>query len=174
MDIHQQSAQLSSSPHRFPDYCLAISCVLTSYMLSLLPKKPGFTLSIGSGSGLLEALIVQNDEDVSIKGVEVNSTVNRYIAEEDMYIVGGAWDLSSLARHAAAWLFVYPRDPKLVSKYIYAYGGDAADVIIWLGPRVDWAEYEPCFRRSQFFDLSFPENVGLTPYESVVVARKAS
>lgn len=143
-------------------------------MISLLPKKPGFTLSIGSGSGLLEALIAQNDGDVPIKGVEVNSTVNRYITEEDMYIVGGAWGLSSLAQQAAVWMFVYPRDPKLVSKYIDTYGDDAVEMIVWLGPRVDWADYELCFRRSPFSDLRFPEDVGLTPYEAVVVARKPS
>lgn len=143
-------------------------------MISLLPKKPGFTLSVGSGSGLLEGLIAHNDHRLSAQGVEVTSTVNRYVAEEDMHVVSGGWGLCSNAQHAAAWMFVYPRDPNLITKYIDTYGDDAVEMIVWLGPRVDWADYEPCFRHSSFYDLSFPENVGLTPYETVVVARKPS
>lgn len=140
-------------------------------MVTLLPRKPEFTLSVGSGSGLLEAIITQIDEDVLVQGVEVNSTVNRYIAEEDMHVVGGGWGVCSRAQQASAWMFVYPRDPKLVTKYIDTYG-DAGAMIVWIGPRVDWVDYESCFRQSDFADLHFPESVGVSPYETVVIARK--
>jgi hypothetical protein len=172
MDISQISNQLSSSPKRFPDCCLGISSTLITHLAALLPKKPGFTISIGSGSGLLEALITHSDKDVSVAGVEVNSTINRYIAEEDMNIVGGGWGLCYAAQQAAAWMFVYPRDPKLVTKYIDTYGGQAVDFIIWLGPRVDWPDYEPRFTQSPFSELSFADHIGLTPYETVVIARR--
>ncbi|KAJ5703440.1 hypothetical protein N7493_011829 [Penicillium malachiteum] len=171
MDITQIANQLSSSPTRFPDCCLAISSNLISSMVALLPKEPAFTLSIGSGSGLLESLLgYQNG--VSVQGVEVGSSVNRYLAEEDMHVVTGAWGLYSFAQQATAWMFVYPRDPKLVTKYIDTYGDDAVELIVWLGPRVDWPDYEPCFRQSSFSELSFP-GIGLTPYEVAVVARKS-
>lgn len=117
---------------------------------------------------------MHNDENLSVQGVEVASTVNRYIAEEDMHVVGGGWGLCPSAQQAAAWMFVYPRDPRLVTKYIETYGHDSVELIVWLGPRVDWADYVPCFRQSAFSDLTFPEDTGLAPYETMVVARKPS
>lgn len=172
MNISQISKQLLLEPKRFPDCCLAISSTLVAYLTSILPKKPAFTISIGSGSGLLEGLIVHYDKNVSVEGVEVDSTINRYIAEEDMNIVGGGWGLWSAAQQAAAWMFVYPRDPKLITKYIDTYGDHNVDFIVWLGPRVDWPDYEPRFCQSPFSELSFPDHIGLTPYETVVVARR--
>lgn len=164
--------QLSSSPTRFPDCCLAISSTLISSIVALLPKKPTFTLSIGSGSGLLEYLLARSNENVSVQGVEVSSTVNRYIPEEDMHVVSGAWGLYPFAQQAAAWMFVYPRDPKLITRYLATYGDSAVELIIWLGPRVDWPDYEPCFRQSSFSKLEFPD-IGLTPYEIAVVAKRS-
>ncbi|KAJ5266712.1 hypothetical protein N7478_009520 [Penicillium angulare] len=172
MDVTQMISELSSSPTRFPDCCLAISRTFITSLISILPKKPAFTLSIGSGQGLLEGLVSHSDEDVSVHGVEVSSSVNRYIAEEDMHVVPGTWGLYSFAQHATAWMFVYPRDPKLISRYMDTYGDNAVELIIWLGPRVDWPDYEPCFRQSSFSELSFPD-LGLTPFEVAVVARKS-
>ncbi|KAJ5141235.1 hypothetical protein N7476_009022 [Penicillium atrosanguineum] len=173
MDISQISDQLDPSPKRFPDCCLGISSTLLTYLGSNLPKTPAFTLSVGSGSGLLEALIVRCNENVSVEGVEVNSTVNRYIAEEAMNIVGGGWGLCSDAQMASAWMFVYPRDPKLITKYMNTYGDQAVESIVWLGPKADWPVFEPCFRQSSFSELSFLD-AGIAPYETAVIARKAS
>jgi hypothetical protein len=173
MDISQIPNQLDSSPKRFPDCCLAISNTLITHLGSILPKKPAFTLSIGSGSGLLEGLISHCNESVSVEGVEVNSTVNRYIAEEDMNIVGGGWGLCSNAQQASAWMFVYPRDPKVITKYIDTYADQVVEFIVWLGPRADWPIFEPCFRQSSFCELRFFE-AGIAPYETAVVARKPS
>lgn len=117
---------------------------------------------------------MNRDENISVEGVEVNSTINRYIAEEDMNVVGGGWDLYSRAQQAEAWMFVYPRDPKLIARYIDTYGDQAVELIVWLGPRVDWADYEPCFCQSPFSELSFLDDIGLTPYETAVVARRSS
>ena len=106
--------------------------------------------------------------------MEVDSSINRYIAEEDMNVVGGGWGLYPSAQQAKAWMFVYPRDPKLITKYIDSYGDQAVEMIVWLGPRVDWPDYEPCFCKSTFSELSVLDNIGLTPYETAVVARRAS
>lgn len=172
MDISDISNQLEKFPKRFPDCCLGISTTLIAHITALLPKNPDFTISIGSGSGLLEGLIAHCDENVTVAGVEVDSTINRYISEEDMNIVGGGWGLCSTAQQAKAWMFVYPRDPKLITKYIDTYGSQAVDLIVWLGPRVDWPDYEPQFSQSRFSELSVAEDVGLTPYEILIIARR--
>ncbi|KAJ5774724.1 hypothetical protein N7457_009620 [Penicillium paradoxum] len=172
MNVSEISDQLASSPKRFPDCCLGISSTLITHITALLPKQPGFTISIGSGSGLVEALISHCDKDVTVAGVEVDSTINRYIAEEDMNVVSGGWGLCSAAQQAAAWMFVYPRDPKLITKYLDTYGDRNVDLVVWLGPRVDWPDYEPRFCQSPFSELSFSDDIGLTPYEVLVVARR--
>lgn len=163
---------LSSTPTAFPNCCLALSSTLITHLASLLPQTPDFALSVGSGSGLLEALITHHHPNVLVEGVEVSSSVNLYIAEQDMNVVSGTWDLHPRAAQAKAWMFVYPREPQLVTRYIERFGdGDqTAETILWLGPRADWADYGGCFRHSKFSLLSF-EDVGLAPYEMLVVAR---
>ncbi|KAK1145555.1 hypothetical protein N8T08_004113 [Aspergillus melleus] len=167
MDISETFTQLSPTPTAFPNCCLSISTTLLSHLASLLPQTPSFTISIGSGSGLLEALLSLQHPDVSIEGVEVNSTVNRYIPEQHMNIVHGTWDLHPRVKDAAAWMFVYPREPNLVSRYLNEFVGGQAKVIVWLGPRADWADYEPCFRGSAVFaDVQVQEDVGLAEFET--------
>lgn len=102
----------------------------------------------------------------------MNSSVNRYISEKEMNVVGGTWDLHPRSSQASAWMFVYPREPKLITKYIDTYCGNGVEMIIWLGPKADWPDYEPCFCNSVFSNLSFPEGRGLTPYEILAIARK--
>lgn len=176
MEAPQLPSNLSASPTALPNCCLTLSTPLLNHLVSILPKTPDFTLSIGSGSGLLESLVTLRYPNVSIEGVEVNSSVNLYIAEESMNIVSGTWDLLSRASQAKAWMFVYPREPKLISKYIETYGDPSGnvEVILWLGPRADWADYESCFRDSTFSELEFPEDVGMAPYEMLVAARRGS
>ncbi|KAL4941763.1 hypothetical protein BDV06DRAFT_193831 [Aspergillus oleicola] len=172
MEIHDLSAQLTSSPTAFPNCCLSISIPLLSHLSSLLPKLPHFTLSIGSGPGLLEALITHIHPNVSVEGVEVNSSVNLYIAEENMNTVSGTWDILPRAAQAKAWIFVYPREPKLVAKYIETYKNHReVEMILWLGPRVDWPDYEGCLKNSVFCELNM-QDVGLAEYETLVVARR--
>ncbi|PYH89578.1 hypothetical protein BO71DRAFT_336368 [Aspergillus ellipticus CBS 707.79] len=172
MDLPAISDQLSPVPQAFPDCCLGISTTLIAHLASRLPTHPAYTVSVGCGSGLLEALIAHRHPDVPVKGIEVASSINRYIAEEDMDVVGGTWDLHSSAPQAGAWMFVYPREPKLVAKYIATYGSEAVEAILWLGPRADWADYEPCFRSSPFSDLSLPDEVGLMPFEMLAVMKR--
>ncbi|KAL4934400.1 uncharacterized protein BDV17DRAFT_249169 [Aspergillus undulatus] len=174
MDISNLSAQPTALPTAFPNCCLSLSTSLLSHLSTLLPKLPNFTLSIGSGSGLLEAMVTHLHPDVSIEGVEVNSSVNLYIAEEDMNVVSGTWDLLPRAAQAKAWMFVYPREPKLVTKYIEMYGDcGEVEMILWLGPRADWADYEESLRNSVFCDLSV-QDVGLAEFEMLVTAKRPS
>ncbi|KAL4871290.1 hypothetical protein BDV12DRAFT_164551 [Aspergillus spectabilis] len=168
MDISQISTLLSPSPEAIPNCCLSLSTTLLRYIYSLLPIHPSFTLSIGSGSGLLEALITHHHPDVSIEGVEVHSSVNLYVAEQDMNTVSGTWDLLPRAAQAKAWMFVYPREPRIVIKYIEMYDGEV-EIILWLGPRADWADFEGCF---EGFEVGFPEGVGMTDFEMLAVVRR--
>lgn len=172
MDISLVSSQLSPSPKAFPNCCLAISSTFINYLASILPERPGFTISIGSGSGLLEALITYRHPSLLITGIEVNQSINRYIAEENVYLVRGTWDLHTVATQARAWMFAYPREPKLIDKYINLYGDYAVEVILWLGPQADWVDYEPFFQRSLFSDINLPDGVGLMEFELLAVMRK--
>lgn len=171
--ISRISNELTITPTRYPDCCLAISTTFLEKLSALLPQTPKYTLSIGSGSGLLESLLAHRDRNIAVQGVEVNSTVNRYITEENMHVVNGGWGLCSAAEGATAWMFVYPRDPKLISKYIETLDNAITGEIVWLGPKVDWGDYEERFRRSSFSELTFLDDCGLAPYEIAVVARKS-
>ncbi|KAJ6151788.1 hypothetical protein N7470_006916 [Penicillium chermesinum] len=172
MDISQISEQLTETPNQFPGCCLALSAPFLNALITLLPKLPHYTLSIGSGSGLLEGLITYRDADTVVEGVEVNSSVNRFVPEEAMHVVGGAWGLCPRAKDAAAWMFVYPRDPRLVAKYLDQYGDGAVEVVLWLGPAYDWADYEVCFVGSAFSEIGVLEGIGLAPYEAALLARR--
>ncbi|KAA8644368.1 uncharacterized protein ATNIH1004_008570 [Aspergillus tanneri] len=175
-----------------------MSTPLLNHLSCLLPQRPNYTLSIGSGSGLLEALLVHRHPNLCIQGVEVHSSVNRYLADEDVHVVGGTWDLlpplplpallpSEQQQSGAgetgkigisgprACMFVYPREPALVGKYLDLYcvqnqkDKQQLEMVLWLGPRVDWPDYEAVFR-GWFVNMEF-EDVGLPEYEMLVVAR---
>lgn len=172
MDLPNLSAEPTSPPECYSDCCLALSDQLIQSIALLLPKKPQFTLSVGSGSGLLEALLMQRQPNVTIEGVEVNQTVNRHIPAENMNVVGGTWDLCSRASDAGAWMFVYPRAPKLISRYLQLYGNGAVKTIYWLGPRADWPDFEPCFRTTLLDHFEILEELEIAPYEQIVVIKK--
>lgn len=175
MKVSQIASGLSPLPVQFPDCCLSLSTTLLGTLTQLLPERPKFTLSVGSGSGLLEALLSHHDASRSVEGVEVSSNVNRYIDEEDMHVAGGAWDLNARAQQASALMFVYPREPRLVSRYIETYGSEIGNLeqIVWLGPKADWADYEMCFRNSHYSEVLFlGDEDGLAPYETGVIARR--
>ncbi|KAE8373786.1 hypothetical protein BDV26DRAFT_296594 [Aspergillus bertholletiae] len=172
--LHNFSSQLTTTPKAFPICCLSISTPLLETLTALLPKKPNYTVSIGSGSGLLEALLVCNNPSLQIEGVEVSPTVNRYIAEQDMHIVTGTWDLlSSRVPGAKAWMFVYPREPKLVEKYIEAFGEGGVEVILWLGPRADWGDYVGSLEGGGFgVERVVGVEGGLEGFEMLAVVRR--
>ncbi|PYH81220.1 hypothetical protein BO82DRAFT_432840 [Aspergillus uvarum CBS 121591] len=172
MSLPQISAQLSPTPHPFPTCCLALSSTLITYLGKLLPTHPGFTLSIGSGSGLLEALIALRHPTVPVEGVEVSGGVNRYLEEWDLNVVQGTWDLHPRAAGAAAWMFVYPREPGLVRRYLEEFGRGAVQMVVWLGPRADWGDYVGCFEEGVWVGEELGEEEGVAGYEVCVVLRR--
>jgi hypothetical protein len=142
-----------------------------------LPKSPERVLSIGSGKGLLEQILKTHYPSLDIQGVEIQDAygVNKYLPESDMLtILGsvGSCGTCDRAAVASAWMFVYPRNPLLVSKYMREFGDGKVKVLIWLGPRNDWDDFAPYLEDDRF---ETPEEVtasGLPTYELMFVVRK--
>ncbi|CAD0096410.1 unnamed protein product [Aureobasidium mustum] len=161
----------SAEPRHHPDCCMAISQPLLHNLANILPRGPAISvLSIGSGTGLLESLLLQMLEDsYDICGVEVSPAVNKYLPEQNMFFVGGTWDLCPQAGKSHVWIFTYPREPKLIVKYLELHDHASLSKIIWLGPKMDWQDYEGVFASSRF-SLTVLEDCGAATYEMVVVA----
>ncbi|THX57611.1 hypothetical protein D6D06_03616 [Aureobasidium pullulans] len=162
----------SAEPRHHPDCCMAISQPLLHTLSNLLPNGPAISvLSIGSGTGLLESLLSEMlDDSHDVCGVEVSPNVNKYLPEENMFFVGGTWDLCTQAGRSKVWMFTYPRDPKLIVRYLDIYDHAGLSKLIWLGPKMDWQDYEGVFASSRFSNLTILEDCGMASYEMVVVA----
>lgn len=57
-------------------------------------------VSIGSGTGLLEALLLKECSHITLKVIEASKTANQYMREEDLHVVRGTWDACSLVADA--------------------------------------------------------------------------
>jgi len=165
--------QLSETPRHHPDCCVSLSTTLITQLCAILPAHPQYSISIGSGSGMLEALINQSNPQMHVHGVEVDQSMHKYLSEEMTLTVIGTHALCSAAARAAAWLFVYPREVALVERYVHELG-DSVEKIVWLGPQMDWPDYEPIFKKRKDFDFSVQSSAdcGLAPYETLVVIEK--
>jgi SAM-dependent methyltransferase len=162
----------SIEPKHHPDCCMAISQSLLHNLANLLPHGPAISvLSIGSGTGLLESMLSDLLEDsYDVCGVEVSPNVNKYLPEQNMFFVGGTWDFCSQAGKSHVWMFTYPREPKLVMQYLKLHGHANLSKIIWLGPKMDWQDYEGVFSSSRFSHLTILKDCGAAAYEMVAVA----
>lgn len=161
--------KISETPHHHPDCCLSLSTKLIHQIGQLQP--PGSTLtSIGSGSGLLEALIQQQYPHVRIIGLEVNDVVNKYLTLENAISVGGTWNIYTKSSESDTWLFVYPRNPKLLSSYLDIF--KVPNTIIWLGPKKDWEEFRLPFLACGKFGIEEVVDAGLVSYEAMFVMKK--
>ncbi|KFH40591.1 hypothetical protein ACRE_087140 [Hapsidospora chrysogenum ATCC 11550] len=172
-DIHLSLPVLTpgATPIRHPDCCLSLSFKLLDVLTRIFtdsssptssPSPSACILSVGSGSGLLEAALLAHPAAsgrprLTIEGVEVQqppsqAPVNRYLPEPFHHTVRGTWDVSPrLNDHVLSELmFVYPRQPALVSRYVGATaeekdGSSSIRTAVWLGPVADWDEFRPCF-----------------------------
>lgn len=170
---------LSAKPHHFPDCCVSLSTQLVDHLSTLISTRSPI-LSIGCGTGLLEAYLQQQRSDWTIEGVEVDASsqlaiarVNRYLPSASVHIVPGSWALCERAQNAPVWLFVYPRQAKLVHAYVEKYVADNVQMIVWLGARADWADFGPCFEPLERLGWSVErvlgETCGLVEYEMMAV-----
>jgi hypothetical protein len=152
--------------------CLALSTPLVAHVHSLLPTAPALTLSIGSGFGLLEALLIGAPYTSNIVGVEVAPSPNTYLSRTNHRVVHGTRFHEPLAAEAKAWLFVYPRRVGLVTEYLTAYGNGAVQDIIWIGPQADWDDYKACFPADWEIYTESADEVGGKAWELIAIARR--
>lgn len=182
--------ELSETPSRHPDFCLSISTKLIHTLTTIVATNGAVSnsliLSVGSGSGLLEAHLLKHlkalphsTSEFTIQGVEVRSSpteapVNKYLPEQHYTTVRGTWELSPLLEVADVLFFVYPRDTSLVNRYL-AGRPAALRVVVWLGPRADWEVFGGCFQGLEGFgdvDIIDGESVGVANFEMVAVGRR--
>ncbi|RYP42764.1 hypothetical protein DL768_010236 [Monosporascus sp. mg162] len=188
--------EVTDEPKHYPDCCLSISSGLLNVLTDTFrtTAETGPVLSIGSGSGLLEALLQSrwtaasasasaSDNTTSsaaaslrIEGIEVRASINKYLPAAAVGTVKGTWEVSPRARPdpaVAALLFAYPRSPALVSRYLRE---AEASVAVWLGHRSDWPDFEPCFAGAPGFDGAVEvvggRAAGLVEYEMMAVVRR--
>lgn len=183
--------ELSDTPSRHPDFCLSISTKLIHTLTTIIANNDpvgnnNLILSVGSGSGLLEALLLKHldalpdsTSEFTIQGVEVRSSpteapVNKYLPEQHYTTVRGTWELSPLLETADTLLFIYPRDPGLVTRYLAARPASLR-VVLWLGPRADWEVFGGCFQGLEGFmdvDIIDGESAGVAGFEMIAVIRR--
>lgn len=177
---------ITDTPQRYPDYCLSISVPLINTITTILKSsaQPGLFISIGSGSGLLEAhlqwhwsLTNTNPCNLTIEGIEVISPqpINRYLAKENHSTVRGTWEVSQRVSFASALMFVYPREPGLVERYLADKAAAGVMVVVWLGPKADWATFESSLKdAADFGAVEIVEDCGMADYEMMAVIRRSS
>ncbi|KAK7180403.1 hypothetical protein DPSP01_001820 [Paraphaeosphaeria sporulosa] len=162
---------LSDSPTVHSACCLALSTPLLAHLASLFPPAPRLILSIGSGYGLLEALLLAPPYSFNIIGVEVQPSSNTHLPRTHHRVVAGSRFLEPLAAEAEAWMFVYPRRVGLVEEYLHEYGARKLRVVVWVGPTADWEDYKGVFGGWEV-DVQGADKVGGRAWEIVAVARK--
>lgn len=161
---------LTTTPVHHSDCCASLSSTLVSKILRFLPPRPAFTISIGSGTGLLEALILQARPEVHLEAVEVlGVTLNRYLPEESIHVVFGTWDLCPRASKATVWMFVYPREISLLRKYFDELAAHDVELLVWLGPRADYPAMNQFM--SSFWAIETFDGCG-SQYELLAVWRR--
>ncbi|KAF3050834.1 hypothetical protein E8E11_007458 [Didymella keratinophila] len=165
--------QLTDKATVYSGCCLALSTPLIAHVHSLLPPTRALTLSIGSGFGLLEALLIAAPHSSNIVGVEVAPSPNTYLPWANHRVVHGTRFHEPLAAEADAWLFVYPRRVGLVTEYLTTYGNGAVQKIIWIGPQADWVDYKLCFAEWEVYTES-ADKVGGKAWELIATARRST
>lgn len=183
--------KLNDNPSRHPGFCLSISTKLIRTLTTVLTNNGPETsnnliLSVGSGSGLLEAHLLnhlspqpRSTSPFTVRGVEVRSSpaaapVNKYLPEHHSVTVRGTWELSPFLKSADTLLFVYPRDPELVRRYLAARPASLR-LVLWLGPRADWEVFGGRFQGLEGFeDVETIEGgtAGVADFEMVAVVRR--
>ncbi|KAF6806940.1 hypothetical protein CSOJ01_08514 [Colletotrichum sojae] len=170
--------KLTDQPQLLPGSCLSLSLPLLSAIHACLPPSPALTLSIGSGTGLVEALLESLPDrpyELDLVSVEVAPSPNRYHAKHRT--VPGTWALETMARRARAWVFVYPKRVELVRGYMEEMFAEGPETVVYVGPRRDWEDFRGCFEREDVAGVEVwgeerMEGVGGRGWECVAVVRR--
>ncbi|EMD00682.1 hypothetical protein BAUCODRAFT_62098 [Baudoinia panamericana UAMH 10762] len=162
--------KVSETPMPFADCCANISLPMLCLLASKLPHCPAVVVSVGSGSGLLETLLIQvTNGNVDLVGVEVPSCRNKYLPCERLLRVPCTESLHPDALLASALMFVYPRKASIVARYLESYRDGAVERLLWLGHKCDIPEMEEILRPYSS-SLEIVDGPGLAAYEAVLVA----
>lgn len=159
--------ELSSTPAQYSDCCCSLSLCLVSTIADVIQSAGLSIVSIGSGTGLLEAYLLREKPDLSLKAIEVSHAINIYLPCELVETVLGTWDVSTAAAGAQCWLFVYPRNQELFRTYVYSPMSKSLNTILWIGPRLDAEEYLEV-PEDQDWTRKIHDNCGLGPYELLI------
>ena len=189
MELH---LELGDAPIRHQDCCLSLSSKLLDTLTRIFTNSspaassspPSSILSIGSGSGLLEATLLAHSSPglITVEGVEVQqpesqAPVNRYLPEQFYHTVRGTREVSPRLGDdgVSGLMFVYPRQPDLVSRYVKTVEEMHPNVrsMVWLGPVADWDDFRPCFEGSTFaIEALSGLEAGLDDYEMMAVMHR--
>ena len=163
-------ARVDDEPQQFAGCCLAISKPLLQILLATLPRRPDLILSVGSGSGLLEGMLLHLSRDeLNLFGVEVPSCDCAHLSPKQVLRVTSTRSLHPDAILASVLMFVYPRVASLIASYIDACADGALEKLVWLGHRSDWADCEKIVGDS-FAEGGIIDADGLPDQEIMVVA----
>lgn len=187
---------LGDTPRRYPDFCLSISTRLIRALTDIITtsgackipdeQQSSLVVSVGSGSGLLEAHLQSFWSSIpscnlTIEGVEVRTAgdarpVNRYLSEEHHTTVRGTFEVTPRGRQASALMFVYPREPMLIQRYLQGAREDEDSplrTVVWLGPKADWDCFAECLRDvPRFGEVEIPDDCGMVKYEMMAIIRR--
>jgi len=172
--------QLSNTPQHHPDCCLSLSIPLLQTVQRYAQRVSHdsdvevLLLSIGAGTGLFEYYLTcylheHDSNNVRVEAVEVQSTTMTYLSKDAVHRVQGTWAMSDRALDARVLLFVYPREPQLVKRYLQQFQNHV-QVVLWFGPMADWDEHNAILHDiTPFSSPTILEDAGLAPYELAVV-----
>lgn len=166
---------LTEEPAHYADCCPAVSKHLIRTLADRLPLSPVLILSVGSGTGLLERMLLQAGEacgrPLNVHGVEVTSCSNVHLPRDRVLEVPSTMSVSEKVMLASTFMFVYPRQTSLIGKYLDASIGGALEQVVWFGPRNDYPDAGELLLAS-FLDIERLDGVGIAEYEFLVIASR--
>jgi hypothetical protein len=118
--------KLTEKPVHFGDCCPGVSRPLINTLIDRLPQAPALILSVGSGSGLFEAILLETAEKdrgrrLNLYGVEVPPCVNTHLPQDRVLRVPCSFSLHPEAFFASVLMFIYPRRASLIATYLDAF-----------------------------------------------------
>nr|POF17330.1 hypothetical protein CFP56_65197 [Quercus suber] len=163
-------SQLTLEPRAFSDSCASLSWPLITALTTRLPVSPELVLSVGCGAGLLEAMLLHATQSkINIRGVEVLSCANKHLPAQNFWQVATTMSIHPDAVLASALMFVYPRQPTLIARYLETCMSGAVEQVIWLGHRSDWPDASSLLQKF-FTSLEYTEGPAVAAYELLVIA----
>ncbi|KAK7222432.1 hypothetical protein V2G26_010435 [Clonostachys chloroleuca] len=175
---------LSETPIRHEDSPLSLSTKFLDGLADIMAPTNCrhcdhyLVLSIGSAHS------PGNEPRITVEGVQVEtelaSAPNKYLPETALSKIPSASDVTPRLQDpdVSALMFVYPHHPDIVSQHIRGIveAGLNIGTVVWLGPTVDWVNYEPCFAGyygwKRVLEVYPGEKVGLDKSETLAVWQK--